>query len=329
MKLRIEKNVICHIVGLTPSFREKIKLKFQGNPEVELIDLDAKAEELKYDKKMEYLYHQWELFKEKNNEKFKSIEKEMDLYWHNSLSDFINDNIKKYNDKRLIFIGENNHFRHLSKKVDIPTGNKFYLNIDDKNLCHDVIKGFLTSYHDDIIKGSFPLSFLDHKFLIERRKRTNKMFNNWDYQNKNEEEIFEFLELSLNQKKMELLNHLYYATKMPYYSGAEIHPDKDKSLIAFSNPWDALFTLIPPKSNVSSGVKKGEPFIKEELKKAFEKLKFKAYLYQLDKTTFIPINKKDSSKFRSTLPAKILKKEKFHSLTSVCRKHNIDTIKLD
>jgi len=327
MKIRFEKNIICHIAGITPSFRNKIKNKYQGNPEIEIFDLDEKADIIKEDKKMSFLYNQWELFKNKNNEKYKSIEKEMDLYWHNSLSDFIEEVVKKYENKRLIFLGDNTHFRHLSKKVDIPTGNKFYLTVNPKEYCPEIVQGFLDGYQNDIINGSFPLSFLDHKFIIDRRKRINKMFQKWDYQDKNEEQILEFLELSLNQKKMDLLDHLYIASKMPYYTGKDMYPDKGKSLIAYSNPWDALFTLIPPKTNVSNGIKKGEPFIKEDKINEFEKLKFKGYLYQIDKSTFLPLSKKNSNKFKSTLPSKILKKEKFLSLTSVCRKHNIDCIK--
>lgn len=329
MKIRFEKNIICHVAGMTPSFRQKIRNKYQGNAEIEIIDLDEKADIIKEDKKMSYLFNQWELFKEKKNDKYKSIEKEMDIYWNNSLTDFIDEVIKKYENKRIIFLGDNTHFRHLSKKVDIPSGNKFFLQVNPKEYCPEIVQGFLAVYQNDIINGSFPLNFLDHKFIIERRKRINKMFHKWNYQDKNEDDILTFLELSLNQKKMDLLDHLYIASKMPYYSGADIHPDKAKSLYAYSNPWEALFTLIPPKTQVSTGVKKGDPYLKEDRKNEFEKLRFKGYLYQIDKTTFLPISKKNTTKFKSSLPAKILKKEKFFSLTSVCKKHNIDCLKFD
>lgn len=329
MKILFEKSIICHVTGMIPSFRQKILSKYQGNPELEIIDLDEKADIIKNDKKMSYLFKQWELFKEKKNNKYKSIEKEMDLYWFNSLADFIVDIVKKYENKRLIFLGDNTHFRHLSKKVDIPTGNKFYLQVSSEELCTETVQGYLDNYQNDIINGSFPLSFLDHKFILERRKRINKIYHKWDYQDKNEDQIFDFLELSLNQKKMDLLDHLYISSKIPYYLGADIYPDKGKSLFAYSNPWNALFTLIQPKLNISYGIKKGKPFIKEDKQDEFKKLKFKGYLYQVDKVTFLPISQKNNMKFKSTLPSKIFKKEKFFSLTSVCRKHNIDCLKFD
>ena len=86
--------------------------------------------------------------------------------------------------------------------------------------------------------------------------------------------------------------------------------------------------MIPKKFQITTGIKNGEPYIQEKKENEFSKLKFKGYLYHLDKKTFIPMGKKNSTKFKSSLPSKILKKEKFYSLTSACRKHQINCIKL-
>lgn len=328
MKINYEKNVVCHISGITPSFRDGIYNKFKDNGEIEIVDLDKKGEDIRVHNKMEYLYNQFRIFKSKNNEKYKSIEKEMDLFWYNNLNDFIMDTIKYNREKRIIFIGDNNHFRHLSKKVEIPCGNRFYLSVNEREYCLEMVKGYLNNYYEDIINNEFPLNFLDHKYIIEKRKRVNKMFNSWGYLDKNDDDIMEFLDLSLNEKKMELLDYVYYGSKMPYYSGSEIHPDKGKNLMGYSNAWDAIFSLVPKSSKIEYGVKEGVPYIEEKVLGGFNKLKFKGYLYRLDTGTFIPNSKKDGNKFKSSLPAKILKKEKFYSITSICRKHNIDVKKI-
>lgn len=326
MKIDIMKNVICHIAGIDKNLHIKLDQVYGNNPEIILDDLDQIGEEIKENEKMNYLFNQWSKFKEKNNDKYKSIEKEMDRQWMNLFQDHIKDIINNNKNKRIIFIGNNYHYRHLSRKIDIPTVSRFYLKVEPDKNCQDVVKGYIEDYQKDIINGTFPLSYLDHKFIRNRRDRISKYYHNWGYDIKEENDILEFLDLTVNQKKMDSLEHLYYASKMPYYSGSNIHPDKG-NLYGFSNPWEALYTLIPNKVQVKSGIKNGEPYIKEDRENEFKKLKFKGYLYQLDKKTFIPIGKKNSSKFKSTIAAKILKKEKFYSLTSVCRKHEINCLK--
>lgn len=322
----IEKNVLCHIAGVDKNITEKLKKTYGSNPELILDDLDLFGEEIKDDKKMNYLFTQWSKFKEKNNDKFKSIEKEMDRLWMNLFQDHVKDIINNNKNKRIIFFGNNYHYRHLSRKIDLPTASRFFLKVEPNKHCKDVVKGYLEDYQKDIISGAFPLSYLDHKFIKNKRDRIQNNYFKWGYDIKDEEEILDFLDLTINQKKMETLDHLYYASKMPYHSGSNIHPDKG-NLYAFSNPWDALFTLLPNKVNVKTGIKNGEPYIQEERNNEFSKLKFKGYLYHIDKKTFVPYGKKNTTKFKSSLPSKIIKKEKFFSLTSVCRKHEINCFK--
>lgn len=328
MKFDIEKNIICHIAGVDKNLVNQLSKLYGNNPEIILDNLDEIGEEIKENEKMNYLFNQWSRFKEKNNEKFKSIEKEMDRHWTNLFQDHVKDIINNNKNKRIIFIGNNHHYRHLSRKIDLPTASRFYLKVNPEKHCQDIVRGYMEDYKNDIINGSFPLSYLDHKFINNRRERISKYYHNWGYDLKEESDILDFLDLTINQKKMETLDYLYYASKMPYYSGSDVHPDKG-NLYAYSNPWEALYTLIPKKVQVKYGIKNGEPYIQEERLDEFKKLKFKAYLYQLDKKTFMPIGKKNSTKFKSTLPSKILKKEKFHSLTSVCRKHEINCYKMD
>jgi len=328
MKIDIVKNVICHIAGVDKELKEMLTKSYGNNPEIIIDNLDLVGDDIKEHKKMNYLYNQWARFKEKSNDKYKSIEKEMDKLWMNLLQDHIKDVINNNLNRRIIFYGNNNHYRHLSRKVDLPTASRFFLKVDPNKHCCDVVKGYLDDYQNDIIKGSFPLSYLDHKFISKRRERISKYYSNWGYDLKNTDEIMDFLDLTVNQKKMESLDYLYYASKMPYYLSSNIHPESKGNLYAYSNPWEALYTLIPKKVLIKSGIKNGEPFIKEERENEFLKLKFKGYLYHLDKKTFIPMGKKNSTKFKSSLPSKILKKEKFYSLTSACRKHKINCIKL-
>ena len=130
----------------------------------------------------------------------------------------------------------------------------------------------MEDYIEDIVNGSFPLSYLDHKFIKNRRERISKYYHNWGYDLKDESEIMDFLDLTINQKKMDTLNHLYYASRMPYYAGSNVHPDKS-NLIAYSNPWDALYELIPKKTQIKTGIKNGDPYIEEERENEFSKLK--------------------------------------------------------
>lgn len=328
MKIEIVKNIVCHIAGIDKELHQQLIKTYGNNPEIILDNLDSFGEEIKEHQKMNYLYNQWSKFKEKNNAKFKSIEKEMDKLWMTLLQDHIQDIINNNRNKRIIFIGNNNHYRHLSRKIDLPTASRFFLKVEPEKHCQDIVRGYLDDYQKDIIKGSFPLSYLDHNFINNKRERISKYYHNWGYDLKNSEEILEFLDLTINQKKMESLDYLYYASKMPYYLNDSIHPDKG-NLFAYSNPWEALNTLITKKIQVKTGIKNGEPFIMEERNNEFSKLKFKGYLYHLDKKTFIPMGKKNSIKFKSSIPAKILKKEKFYSLTSAYKKHQVNCIKIN
>lgn len=323
MKVSIEKNVVCHIAGIDQKLKDLIGKKYGNNPEIIIDDLDILNQEIKDNEKMNYLFNQWTKFKEKNNDKFKTIEKEMDRLWQNLFQDHIMDKINNNRNKRIVFYGDNNHYKHLSKKIDLPTTSRFYLKVDDKEHCHDLVKDYLLKFQDDIILGTFPLSFLDHSFIINRRKRISKYFHNWGYDLKNYDEIMDFLDLTINQKKMESLDYLYYASKMPYYIGSNIHPEKDKTIFAFSNPWEALEQLISTKIKVKLEIEEGKPIFKELKKGEFNKLKFKGYLYQLDKKTFIPNGKKNLNKFKSNLPAKIFRKDKFYNLKSISNKYNI------
>lgn len=327
MKIEIVKNVICHIAGVDKDLSLKLNQLYGNNPELILDNLDDVCDEIKEDKKMVYLFKQWTKFKDKNNEKYKSIEKEMDRQWMNLFQDHVKDIINDNKSKRIIFIGNNNHYRHLSRKIDLPTVSRFYLKVDPESHCRSIIKGYLIDYEKEIINGSFPLSYLDHKFIKNKRLKASKYYSNWGYDIKDANEILDFLDLTINQKKMESLDHIYYASRMPYYIGAEVHPDKG-NLYGYSNPWEALYTLIPKKAQIKTGIKNGEPYIKEERNMEFMKLRFKGYLYKLDKRTFIPMGKKNLTKFKSTIPAKILKKDKFYNLTSICRKYDINCIKI-
>jgi len=323
MKISVEKNVLCHIAGINDELMGEIDKKYGNNPEILIDNLDELNNSIKDNEKMNYLFRQWSKFKDKNNDKYKSVEKEMDRQWQNLFQDHVMDIVNNNRNRRIIFVGDNNHYKHLSRKIELPTASRFYLKVNPKEHCRGIVNNYINMYKDDIVNGTFPLSFLDHKFLCNRRKRISKYFVNWGYELKDYDEILDFLDLTVNQKKMEMLDHLYIASKMPYHLGSSIHPDKDKNIYGYSNPWDAINDMIPGKYKIKLEIENGKPIFREMKEGEFNKIKFKGYLYQLDKKTFIPMGKKDSSKFKSSLPARIINKDKFLNIKSIMNKYDI------
>ena len=151
----------CHIVGLNPVSKKELIEELNKkifNP----IDLDQINNEIITDKEMDSMFKQYQKMKESKNDKFKELDKKMSTFWENKFLELLNEKVKI--DKKNILIGQSNHYKYLGRKINLNTPNKFFIKNTDDDI-KKLISYNLTTYHEDIVNGKFPLEYLDFNFL--------------------------------------------------------------------------------------------------------------------------------------------------------------------
>ena len=163
------------------------------------IDLDLISSEIIKDYDMDKLFRQYENLKSKKNERYKDIGKKMTAFWEKNFNDLIRDNIKS--DKKVILIGKNHHYKQLSKKINLPTTNKFFVKSNMKQDIEEIIEHNLDNYRNDIIKGIFPTNYLNFDYLMKQKIALRDSYLKSGYLEKTIPQINTILNL-LSKKKI-------------------------------------------------------------------------------------------------------------------------------
>ena len=300
------KNVICHIVGLNPLTKKRF-INNLNNKLYDIMDLDEINDEIFKNPEMDKMFKRYQSLKKNKNDKYKDLDKKMTGFWERNFVNLIELNIPAK--KKIILIGNNNHYKQLSKKIELPTTNKFIIKSDDKKEVSELIKYNIENYKNDIIQGCFPINYLDFDYLLKRKKLVDESYKKSGYLEKTFSQINEILNL-LSKKKIRGQG-LYVSMKDLYNINSKIYPKKNGKIFAYSEPILALLSSFNWDDNdIEKIFEEDRVKLIEKKEGSLKKLKKKRFLYLIEKDTFIPHEKGRNVKFFSQAPVVILDKEK-------------------
>lgn len=308
---------LCHIIGLTPVHKKILKNNDNFN-KYHIIDLDILNQEIFDNIDMKKMFKQYQHFKKNKNEKYKEIDKKMSIFWEKNLINLIENNILPK--KKTIVIGNNSHFRNLSKKINIPSNNKFFIETSKEDI-KSIIEHNLEKYKKSIIHGTFPINNIDYDYLLKTKLKLEESYKNNGYMIKSFNHIKKILELLL--LKDSNLDGLWMSLTEPYNVSTKIHPKKNNKIFAYTEPIHALLGSFNLSDNDLEKISKGSKIkLIEKKDNALNLLKTKRFLYYVDPNTFIPHEKGNNIKYFSQLPTMIMEKEKisnvYNKLKDIC-----------
>jgi hypothetical protein len=274
-----------------------------------IIDLDSINQEIRDDPELDRLYNQFMKLKNDKNDKWKEVDKKMSGFWEQQ---FINLVEKKIIQKRVnIFIGMNNNYKGLAKRVPIECTNKFIIKVDPKKEVEQIIRYNLDTHKNDIIGGNFPLEYINHDYLLKKRINIETTYKKLGYIEKTKDEIKDILSMV---EKAEKKDSMWVAMKEPYNVGSLIHPKENTGkIIGFTDSNMALLgsiNFVGDEVRINKGAETIN--IKEVKSKGLNKMKTKRFLYLVETNSFMPDT--HEHKFFSQLPVRILAKEKVDSV---------------
>jgi len=312
-KLVIHDNrILCHIAGMNEEIKQDFyKLMKTKKNIVELVDLDKISNEIINDNHINKLYKKYDYYKSKKNTKYKDAEKKMNEYWKKKLDSFVEDTLNNTNkNKKIIFIGLVTHYKYSSKKIKIKTNNKYFLKVNHKKNARTVIKYNIDNYRNEIIEGDFPLKYLNMDFLIKKRLLLERQYSKMKYVLKSMKNILKLINLNLDQlEKFNNIKKLYVGMSDKYNEGTFIFPFNRGKVIAYSEKWLALTSVIGENNKkIKKGYNENKPYIEEREKNAMSIFNTNGYIYEVAKDNFIFHEKGKTFKLVSQNPAAILKR---------------------
>jgi hypothetical protein len=306
-----EKCLSCHIIGLNPYAKKEIITNI--NIKIfNFIDLDEINQEVLRHPTLDKLYRQYQKLKDDKNDKFKEVDKKMSDFWANNFIELIENKINKK--KMNVLIGQNNHYKSLTKRVPIECTNKFIVKVNIDDEVKSWVKYNLETYGNEIIEGTFPLEYINHDYLYKKRVSIENTYKKIGYIEKSIDQIKTIFNLIENKNENKNLE-LWVSLKEPYNIGSLIHPKVSDKISAFKDANVAILSSINFDSNqVKRKFNGSEITLKEINPQGMNKLKTRRFLYLVDPDTFIPHEKGNNQKFFSQLPVKILAKEKIDNV---------------
>jgi len=313
------KNIVCHIVGLNPSLKNKL-IKQINKKIYTIIDLDEINNLIITDPYMIKLFTNYTNLKENKNDKYKETDKKMTQFWEANLSNLIDE--RRKNKSKVILLGNSNHYRSLSKKVKIETANRFIIKSAIKKYVREIIRYNIENHKDEIIDGTFPIDYLNFDYLVKKNRLLNESYTKIGYLPKNLSQIIKILQM-IPQKKYRGVG-LFVSLKQPYNVNSKIYPKKNSKIMAYSEPVLALLGSFRWKDDelVKSYDGNNVKLI-EKKKGALERLNSKRFLYLVEDDPFIPHEKGKNIKFFSQSPIVIIDKEKITNVYDKLKELNV------
>jgi len=282
---------IIHIVGLNNEYKEDFisQLKSTENSiKYSFIDIDDITQKITNETKMSKLYDEYEKIKLTDDKvKIKNLSNDINTEWARELQSKLNKLINS-SENNIILIGLTTSVINNGQPkihVELPTNYKFIVDIDLTDNAKQIVKNNLKEYKNQIINGTFPLEFLDLKFLIKRREALNQLYIKNLYILRKIEDIIKFLKEHIpNSQNISKNKKLYYA------SFNEITKFiTEKNILLFDDEIKAMLELFKysefkyEKSNLggSDGGGGGEKIIKETIKNSLKDLEKDCHLYEI------------------------------------------------
>jgi hypothetical protein len=299
----------CHLIGFNP-YTKKDFVDQLNKKIFNVIDLDSINQEILRDPQLDKMYKQFQKLKEDKNDKFKEVDKKMSQFWEKNFMEKVDAQV---NEKRMnILIGQNNHYKSLTRRVNIDCTNKFIVKSDVDQEVKAWIKYNLETYKEDIIEGNFPLEYINYEYLHKKRLSIESTYKKIGYIEKSLNQLKTIVNLIENSTKSNG-NEIWVGMKEPYNINSLIHPKTNDKIVGFSDPNMALLGSI----NFSQDEVKfngSEITLKEIKPQSMNKLKTRRFLYLVEAKTFIPHENGNNQKFFSQLPVKILAKQRIDNL---------------
>jgi hypothetical protein len=303
--------VSCHLIGFNPYSKKDFVDKLNKKT-FNVIDLDSVNQEILIDPHLDKMYKQYQKLKDDKNDKFKEVDKKMSQFWEKNFIEKVESCV---NEKRVnILIGQNNHYKSLTKRVNIECTNKFIVKSDTNEEVKAWIRFNIDTYKEDIIQGNFPLEYINYEYLHKKRLAIESTYKKIGYIEKSVDQLKTIIKLIEDSSKTKG-NKIWVSMKEPYNIGSLIHPKSNDKISGFADPNIALlgsfnFTNDEVKRNFN-----GSEITIQELKpQSMKKLKTRRFLYLVEPKTFIPHENGNNQKFFSQLPVKILAKERIDNV---------------
>ena len=284
---------------------------------INFIDLDDINNNILNSEEMNKMYKSYNRLKKNKNDKYKDIDKKMTKYWEDNMIKEVYDLIP--GKKKSILVGKNHHYRILSKKVNFLISNKFILDNDIKKEVRNRIKYNLINHQDEIVKGTFPIHFLDYKQQLKKRTIFEESYVKAGYTKMKLEKIIDLLEMHANNRIPG--KGLWFSSNEPYNIGSKIHPNKGP-IYAYVDPVLSLlgsFSFDEDNIEYSSGDEKVVSLKGLNTKK----MKKGRYLYYVTKEDFIPSQKNNKYKYFTQNPVTVLEKEKISNVYNKLNELNL------
>lgn len=350
--------VICHIVGMNnlikPSFISKMEEYNIG-----VVDLDVITNNIRQDKGMIKLNRALDRSKNNSEEKRSNIRK-INRCW----KDVLESNLQKiYQDssyKKLIFLGLSTFHRNHRVRVKINTSNRFFVKADPEQHAKEIVEYNLEKYRPFIIDGSFPIKYLDYKFLIDQNDRLAKIYSNMGYKLKPLHSIEQWLNLHKNSRNVveveidnknikiqeagfslpkQKIGSIYIASPLEFDDYFKCKRGKKKRRVnkylgkleeSFASPekWLAIMYSVPDakrhfKKGFYSKASNQTPFIEERYEGAFDVLKKPIFLYEVVPDQIEEIR---WFKLKATDDLKIINKERVEDVYDELYRQNVKLI---
>lgn len=188
-------NILCHIIGLNELMKKKL---YDDINNIIVEDLDIITHKLRSDKELVKLENKISTTNKDNKELHKSILDEHHKLWKTKLEKKIDNICMKNKTKMIILIGLTTHHKYSKLFVNINTKYKYIINIESHKNTKQVIEYNIDKYKKHIINGTFPLKYLDHKFLKKQHHSLYNIYKNKNYSTKSLNGIINWIKLKTN-----------------------------------------------------------------------------------------------------------------------------------
>jgi len=277
---------IIHIVGLNNEYKEDFIAqlnKKENNIKYFFIDIDDITQKITNETKMSKLQEEYEKVKLTDDKvKIKNLSSDINIEWARELQSKLNKLINS-SENDIILLGHTTSVIINGQPkihIDLPTNYKFIVDIDLTENAKQIVKNNLKEYKNQIINGTFPLEFLDLKFLIKRREQLNQIYIKSLYILRKVEDIIKFLKEHLPNSEKVKTKKLYYAsqneiTKFITEKNICLFDDEIKAILE-------LFKLSGFKYEKGDGSGSGgEKIIRETVKNSLKDLEKDCHLYEI------------------------------------------------
>jgi hypothetical protein len=284
--------LLCHIVGLNNTikpkfidFCEQLALKTSRKIIIEDIDYISKSimDNVAYTKLLDSYYSPESIGKRRE------ILHHMSTIWKNTMTKELSNIMKINNGNIIILLGLSNYVMDQRVKIDVPTKNLFFINIDPELNAKQIIAHNIDHFKEQIINGNFPLNYLELTFLKDQREVLRDLYAVKGYSLKHYDAVIRWISNKMSPLDVE---KVFIASFKRYDDQMEI----DDNVIGYTTKWLAMISLFP-KSSIKRGILYGQnnimtPHIVELHPNIFNSLKRPCYVYE-----FVPYKKIDSFRY--------------------------------